>query len=75
MVGERALVMEPAPGEVEVLAPAIEVEDGVPEDFVLVLTVCVLPLNIDSSSLTSVGCEGLKISFGRLSGKPLVASR
>jgi len=46
----------------------------VPEGPTLVLTVCVLPLNMDNSSLASSGFEGLKMSFG-ISTTPLLASR
>jgi hypothetical protein len=40
-----------------------------------VATVCVLPLNIESSSLLSSGSEGLKMSFCILGAMPLVVSR
>ena len=40
-----------------------------------VLTVCVLPLKMDSSSFRSSGCDGLKMSFGIFGGNPLFASR
>jgi len=55
----------------DVLAEECDLE---PEDPTLVLTVWVLPLNMDNSSLASSGCEGLKISFGMLI-TPLLASR
>lgn len=49
--------------------------DELVETFDFVATVCVLPLNIDISSLESLDLEGLKISLGMLGGTPLLASR
>jgi len=63
----EARLLEEAAGELAF----IDLADGV----TLVLTVCVLPLKMDSSSLASVGSEGLKMSFGITVGSPLFASR
>ena len=58
---------------VEVLGPAFP--DAAADECNLVVTVFVLPLKIDISSLTAPACVGWKISFGTLIGIPLFASR
>ena len=58
---------------IEVLGPAFP--DTAAGECTLVVTVLVLPLKIDISSLTVPACAGWKISFGTLNGIPLFAFR